>query len=84
MDEYRLINGDGIKLAGARKGEHILITLTNGQIKRVIFSDIKSHGVEGHSTTIIGNPLKFYPWANILEVAKDGEKDDSSHVLRIK
>lgn len=80
----RVIKGDGIKLAGARKGEHILITLTNGQIKRVIFVDVKSHGIEGHSTTVIGNPLKFYPYANILEVSKDVEKDDSSHVLSLK
>lgn len=80
----KIIEGNGITLAGAKKGEHILLRLTNGETKRVILADVTMVGIEGYSTTIIKSPLKFYPFSNILEVTKDDEVDDTHHVLRLK
>jgi len=78
-----IIKGDGPMLAGAKIGEHILVTLTSGSVERVVYSDMNKYGIEGHSTKILNNPLQFFPFANILKVVKDKpmEKD---LVLRIR
>ena len=55
-------------ISGAKKGDIILVEFTNNRIRRVRLSEVKTHGIEGNIIEIKTNPLKFFPFHNIISI----------------
>lgn len=62
--------GKGSRIAGAKIGDCILITLITGKVEKTILSGRDRDGIEAFNLEIKSQPLTFYPYNNILKVTK--------------
>ena len=65
-----LNGGNRNTIAGAKVGDTILVVLNSNKVEKIILNEIKRNGVEGFDVNLIGKPLTFYPFHNILKIKR--------------
>lgn len=65
-----IISLDQPKLAGAKLGEKIILSLVTNRDVHLVLTEFNHLGVEGVNINVKDATSKFYPWASIICVTK--------------